>query len=131
MTSPTIPPKTKTFTVKDNNYQITFPNNKQYVQIQNMKVMLCPTIDVLGSIGSEGSFAESLVDAEAHFTVLCPSFVKDLAKPFGELSLEEGLEIVQIYANDIRPWYNEVMNFIFKANKEETKTTQTTSSNAG
>ncbi len=125
------PSKEKTFTVKENTYTAKFPNNKEYVQIQNNKARLASHYDQLQFLGAEGDYATLLVDAEAHLSVICPNLMKDLAKPFGELNFEEGREIVNVYTNEIRPWYNGVLNFIFGVNKEETTTTTTVPANAG
>lgn len=113
------PSKTLVFKFNDTEYTITFPNNKEYLAIQNLKAVLAPNADIFQNIGAEGIYAESLADVEAHLTVLCPKLIKDLAKTFGELTMIEGKQIVEAYSTQFRPWYNQWLNFIFRVTKEE------------
>lgn len=126
MNNAALPSKVLPFKVKDSTYEINFPNNRQFIAIQNLKSVLAPNYETLGFMGAESEWAQSLVEVEAHLTILCPQLIKDLSIKFGDLTLLEGKEIVQCYADQFRPWYNEWLNFIFKSTKEEDTTTTTT-----
>lgn len=104
---------------KGNSYQVNFPNNREYVKIQNLKSLLASNYDSLEYNGPEAMFAQAIVDAESHLSVMCPDLVKSLNKPFGELSLIESREIVTMYTQEVRPWYNELLNFVFGVNKKD------------
>mgnify|MGYP000635614151 CR=1 FL=1 len=117
------PQKSLQFSINGTTFEIQFPNNEQYLRIQNKKLLLSPNYDALSYIGAEGEWAHNLVDVEAHLSVLCPDFIKSLSKKFGELSLIEGRELVEAYSEQFRPWYNEWMNFIFSASKKADETT--------
>lgn len=109
-------------------FEVKFPNNREYVKIQNLKTILASNYESLQYIGSEGSFAEMIVDTEAHLTVMCPKLVKSLNVPIGDLSLIDMKALTALYAEKIRPWYNECLNFVFGVNKQEVslETTETT-----
>ena len=109
-------------------FEVKFPNNREYVRIQNLKSILASNYESLQYIGTEGSFAEMIVDAEAHLTVMCPKLVKSLNVPIGDLSLVDMKTLTALYAEKIRPWYNECLNFIFGVDKKKIslETTETT-----
>lgn len=111
----------KVIEFKGTSYKITFPNNRQYVKIQNLKSILSSTYDSLEMNGPESMFAQAIIDTEAHLSVMCPDLVNSLNKTFGELSLIETKEIVEMYTSQVRPWYNELLNFVFGVNKEVEK----------
>lgn len=111
----------KVITFQEKSFTVNFPNNRQYVTIQNLKASLASNYDSLQYNGAEGSFAETIVDMESHLTILCPDLIKSLNKVIGELSLIETKQLVEIYVNEVRPWYNECLNFVFGVNKEESK----------
>lgn len=113
--------KTLVFNFKENTYSIEFPNNRQYIAIQNLKATLASNYDSLGFMGAETQFAELLVDTQAHLTILCPSLLKDLNKPFGELDLITTKEISECYVQQFRPWYNNWMNALFGVVEEKKK----------
>ena len=107
--------------VKEQSYEITFPNNSQYLRIQNLKSVISPSYEVLSQQGEEGNWALLITDMQAHFMVLCPELVKSLAKPIEQLTMLEGRELVELYTKQFQPWYNECMNVVFSTNKEETE----------
>lgn len=113
--------QTKIVQFKGNSFTVSLPNNRQYVQIQNLKTSLASNYDSLEYNGPEGMFAQSIVDAESHLHFMCPDLIRSLNKSFSELSLIESRELVELYAKEIRPWYNEFLNFVFKINKEDDK----------
>ncbi len=59
------------------------------------------------------------IDIEAFFTVFCPSFLKDL-KPtsFGELGIDDFIEIRDVYLATIQPWVKSVEDMLRKKDKD-------------
>lgn len=110
-----------TIEVNGYNYQVEFPNNKQFIAIQDAKAMLAKNYDSFKYMGVEASYAESLIDMQAHFSILCPQLIKDLAKPIGDLNMLEGWELVKVYNNEFRSWYNKLLDFVFKTDKADKK----------
>lgn len=115
------PLKTLNFELRGTGYEITFPNNRQYVAIQNLKVQLLPNYDAMKFMGGDSQWAQLLADTEAHLSVLAPKLIKDLTVPFGELSLMESKVIVEAYVKQFVPWFQECQDFIFGVNKEPSK----------
>jgi hypothetical protein len=107
-----------TLKVKDQSYLVKFPNNGQYRMIQNLKTSLSPYYDNLSGLGEEGEYTKALVDMEAHYVVLCPDLIKNLAKPLFELSMIETRELLETYTNQFRPWFQECMSFVFSSCEE-------------
>jgi len=121
--------KTLSFTFGENEYKIEFPNNRQYIAIQNTKAALASNYDSFAFMGTEAQFAELLVDTQAHLTILCPDLIKDLNKPFGDLDLVDSRKLSEAYANQFRPWYNKWMNLVFGV--EDKKESKSQSSQTG
>ena len=107
--------------VLENTYTVEFPDNGQYLRIQNMKIVISPAYDSLRSVGDQGGYAELLTDMEAHFSVLCPDLIKSLGKPIPKLSMTEGRELVKAYTEQFEPWYQEQLGIVFEVNKEVDK----------
>lgn len=114
-----IPSKKTTLTLLDTTYEVNFPTTGQYIAIQNLKGSLASNYDALKFQGAESQYAETLVDAIAHFSVLCPKMVESLAKPIQDLDMIQSKEIVEVYTNQFRSWYNEGLNFVFQVNKKD------------
>lgn len=102
-------------------YSVSFPNNRQFIEIQTMKLALSSQYEGLQFSGVEGGYAQTLIDAISHLRVLCPELEKDLNKNILDLTMEEGLLLVELYNKEFRPWYDELMAFVFKINKTEQK----------
>lgn len=108
-----------TFTINEKNYEISFPNNRQYIAIQNAKATLASQYAELKFMGAEAEFAELLVDTIAHLQILAPDLIKDMNVSMLDLDLMKGRELSIAYAKQFRPWYNQNLNFIFEVNKDE------------
>lgn len=106
--------RTLNFEFQEHSYSMEFPNNQQYLTIHNLKASLLPQYDLLETMGSESSYATVLADAIAHFTVLSPKLIEDLNKPISQLPMEIGVELVGVYSEIVRPWYNDWLNLLFK-----------------
>lgn len=119
----------KQLEINGNLYEVQFPNNGQFVRIQNLKSVISPSYESLYGQGEQGNWAQLTTDMEAHFTVLCPKLIQDLAKPIPKLSMLEGRQLIEVYSKQFLPWYNDCLDLIFSANKEvdETKPEETKS----
>lgn len=114
------------FEINEKSYPLVFPNNRQYIAIQNQKAVIASQYAELKYMGAESQFAEQLVDAIAHLSVLAPDLLNDLNKPILDLGLKEGRELVKAYTDSFRPWYNANLDYIFGVNKEDNNATTTT-----
>lgn len=110
--------KKLTFELKEHTFSIEFPNNRQYVAIHNMKAMLSPQYESLQYMGAESEFATVIVDAVSHLSVLCPDIIKSLqVLSLMDLDMKATQELVKVYTEKIRPWYNEWLNDLFEVPK--------------
>lgn len=101
--------------VKGNSYTIDFPNVGQFQRIESMKqvlsngmyasLMQMPTVASLEAL--------DMYDIEAYLTVLAPQLVKDLkCNSFGELGMQDYLELKAIYKEKFLPWYSDIMDLL-------------------
>ncbi len=60
-----------------------------------------------------------MIDIEAFFTVFCPQFIDDI-KPSSirELSLEDYIELREVYVAQILPWMTKVEGLLKKKNDD-------------
>lgn len=105
--------KQKQIIIEGNPYNIEFPNVGQYLDIENMKMMLTNNTysALLQSRLRTAYFAIDLVDAISVMYVLVPGLRKDLnVKNYNELDTFMAKKIVKVYQEQIKPWYDELMN---------------------
>ena len=103
-----MPSQSITFEVGGNSYEIKFPNNGQFIEIERLKAKLTDGFysEMKNSSGN-GYYATLLVDAIATFTVLCKELIKDLNKSVYEMTMIEAKPIVDIYTKKYLPWFTE------------------------
>jgi len=105
--------KQKQIIIEGNSYNIEFPNVGQYLDIENMKMMLTNNTysALLQSRLRTAYFAIDLVDAISVMYILIPGLRKDLnVKNYNELDTFMAKKIVKVYQEQIKPWYDELMN---------------------
>lgn len=105
--------KQKQIIIEGNSYNIEFPNVGQYLDIENMKMMLTNNTysALLQSRLRTAYFAIDLVDAISVMYILIPGLRKDLnVKDYNELDTFMAKKIVKVYQEQIKPWYDELMN---------------------
>lgn len=120
------PPKTLTVEIKDNSYDIKFPDTGKLIDIEEIKSRV--------SNGNYNSFfggtlsaemVRLLIDTIATFTILIPDLKKDLVVgSYFELELIDSIELLKVYRDKYLPWYNEWMTVITglaKTTEEEEK----------
>ena len=105
-------PKTKKFELEGVQYEITFPNVGQYLDIENMKMALTNNTysTMLQSRLRSSFFALDLVDSISIMYILVPSLRKDLnVKEYTELDPFMAKKLISVYQKQIKPWYDELM----------------------
>jgi hypothetical protein len=101
--------------VKGNNYVIEFPNVGLFQNIETMKQVLSKgmysSLMSMGTVSS--SEALDMIDMEAYFSILCPKLIKDLkCDNFGELGLEDYMELKVIYRDNFIPWWSNILELL-------------------
>lgn len=96
--------------IEDNEYEINYPSNGEFIEIEAMKCRL--TRDTYHAIAGGGSVASQMarftVDMIAFLSVMCPKIKADLkADSFSDLKMIESKKILKIYINRILPWIME------------------------
>ncbi len=119
-----LPLKQIDFKLLDNNYPITYPNVRQFLQIESNKItfgngaygLLVRTATIKSDMALE------IIDTVSHLTVLIPDLKKDMKiDSLMDLSMVDMMEVVKAYSEQIRPWMKEWDNII---NPDESESTQ-------
>lgn len=93
-----------------NIYQIKFPTNNELIQIEAMKSSL--SYNEYNGIARSGtaasSFARSIIDMIAFFTIMIPQLKTDMnVKTIGELHPIDSKQLMNVYRDQVSPWLNE------------------------
>lgn len=122
------PAKTKTIKVNDNEYVISFPNNRGLMNIYARKAQLAKEMQDSMSFSMDGNakYVAMLIDAVATFeTVMPEQFFKDLnITSIGELDALVGAQLVKVYRDQYETWFNEwtaAIASVLNPTKEENK----------
>lgn len=104
-----IPSSSISFEYEGNNYEIHFPNNGQFIDIEKMKAKMTDGFySEMKSGSGNGFYASLLVDTISTFSILCKDLLKDLnTKNIFQLSLIQTKPLVDIYKSQYLPWFNE------------------------
>lgn len=101
--------------VKGNHYEIEFPNVGQFQTIESLKQILSKGMySALMGTSTESSFEVlDMIDMEAYLTVMAPKMIEDLkCKTFGELGLEDYLELKTAYKDQFLPWWVGILEIL-------------------
>lgn len=103
----TLPSKSITFKVQENEYTVNYPNNGQLIEIESMKARL--TGDSYNAISqgetTAAQFARFTVDMIAFFSTCCPNMKKQLnVATFSELDALSSKKLLNVYIKTILPW---------------------------
>lgn len=95
--------------VKGRSYEINFPTIGQYREIESRKNILSlgSYVNMSKQSTIAGNKALDIIDIESYLSVLAPDLMKDLGRPFSELTFEELNDIDSAYKNKFIPWYNQ------------------------
>lgn len=104
---------------------IKYPNVGQLMDIESLKVAL--TGGKYGTFAASGIksmyFVLDMVDAIAFMSVMCPrlkNFIteEDETTDYTQMNPESVKPIVDIYKNQVLPWYNKIMNQLYASANE-------------
>ena len=110
------------FKLKGNEYSLKFPTVGGYRRIQSLKQVLSSnTYSSLISTGThEAQDAADMIDIEATLTVLCPRIIEDLkCSSFEDLGLVDYIELRKAYAEQVSPWWNNILKVIGSLGENE------------
>lgn len=119
----TTPNKKLSFKIEDNDYEVTFPNNGEFIEIESMKSKLSrgEYASISDNLTLEAQIAKYTVDLIAFFGTCCPKVRTDLkVDSLSELDMLSSKKILKVYVDEILPWLKlwiEVIN----SNEEEVK----------
>ena len=116
-----VPSKTFNLKIKEQTYEVKFPNTGQLLDIQQRKSII--TNGQYGNFsdqGTSGLYAKYLADMIATFEVLIPKLKADLNVSIMELESADSKDLLNVYLTDFLPWYEKWLTFL---NKVEDKAT--------
>lgn len=93
------------------NFSIKFPRVGEYRNIEVMKQSLSANAygGMIRSMSQSSEEALDMIDMEAYFTVLCPTFLEKLkCDSFSELGLVDYAEIRNIFKTNFVPWWRAI-----------------------
>ncbi len=99
------------------NHTIKFPTVGQIMDIEQRKQIL--TANTYGAMVRTSTVASvfniTLTDAIACFGVLIPKLTKELdVKSYLEMPALDGKELVKVYKEQFRPWYNKFLKELYR-----------------
>lgn len=99
----------------DNDYIIKLPTVGQYSDIEATKQILGKGFynGIVNTNTISSLNAADMIDIEAHLTILCSDFIKDLkVKSFRELGLDDYKNIREAYVKQFVPWWKEAIDVL-------------------
>lgn len=114
-TALTAPSKILSLKINDSSFEIKFPNNGQFIDIEARKAFLSKNQynGIVGGSSINSIIAQNLVDAIATFEQLIPDFVRSLnVSSLRDLDLEYSRVIIKAYREQYEPWMNEWLAYI-------------------
>lgn len=104
--------RTLEFKVSGMVYKIDFPTVGKFQSIEANKQVISK--GMYGSLLNTATVASyqalNMIDLEAHLSVLAPLLMEDLkCKSFGDLDIEDYLELEKAYKSQFLPWWNDIM----------------------
>lgn len=117
-----LPSRTISIKIGENEYEVKFPNNGALIEIEQLKINLSKgTHDTMANVPTvTAERAYLTIEAISTFSVLIPSLKKDLNKAsLLELDPYESKQIVNAYIKQFFPWYKQWMDLINKDEDEK------------
>jgi hypothetical protein len=110
------------FRIKQNVYKVEDIRIQNLIDFEKMKAMISG--GMYGSIfrmgTTTGDEALTMIDMESFFAAFCPKVLKDLeCSDFKMLGIKDYQEIKKVYAEEIIPWYNQVVSAMNPPKKEK------------
>lgn len=107
--------RSTTLTIKNNSYDVTYPNTGQSMDIALLIAKISDgNYDILRfSTSSLLQEQADKIDMVAVFNILIPTLKKDLTvKSLFDLSEEQSDELLAVYTEQFLPWFNPIKNAI-------------------
>ena len=117
-----LPSRKITVQIKQNSYEIEFPNTGKLIDIELMKMSM--TGNKYGALADSGTtsgdYARFTIDMIANLTVLTPDLKKDLkVNSISELDILDSKYLLKIYLKQILPWLNEWQTLLNSDDEEQ------------
>ena len=111
----------KKITIGSRNFIVKFPNVGQLIDLESLKLAM--TNNRYGNMAASGiaSMYEALdmVDAIAFYTIVVPEVAKYYnIDNFSNAQIDNVSELVKVYLQDIKPWFNETMKELKNVSKD-------------
>lgn len=119
-----VPTESISVVIIDKEYEIKWPNNAQYIEIESMKFRLTGDSynSMVNAATGSADLARYTVDMIAFLSICCPKLKEDLkVGTFSELSMLHTKQILNVYLKSILPWITD-WHLILNAPDEEIKT---------
>lgn len=105
--------RVKKFSIGEKSFVVGFPNVGQLIDLESLKQAL--TSNRYGVMAASGVasmyYALDMVDAIAFFQVCVPEVAKYYnIKNYTSLEPEKISDLVKVYQDEIRPWFDNIMN---------------------
>lgn len=105
-----LPQKKISITIDENTYDIDYPKNGQFIQIESLKIAL--TRGSYNSLSESSNtstvYAKYTVDMIAFFSTCCPKLREDLkVETFADLDMLSTKKLMKVYINTVYPWLME------------------------
>lgn len=105
--------RVKKFNIGKKSFVVEFPNVGQLIDLESLKQAL--TSNRYGVMAASGVasmyYALDMVDAIAFFQVCVPEVAKYYnIKNYTSLEPEKISDLVKVYQDEIRPWFDNIMN---------------------
>lgn len=103
----------KKFNIGEKTFVANFPNIGQIIDLESLKQAL--TSNRYGQMAASGIasmyYALDLVDAIAFYQIVVPEVAKfyDI-RNYASLSVDKSKSLVEVYQQQIRPWFDETLN---------------------
>ncbi len=107
--------RTKTFTIGQKHFSVTFPNVGQIIDMESLKQGL--SSNRYGQMAASGIasnyYALDLIDMIAFYKILCPEVTQHFdIKNYADLSMEKAQELLEPFKKKLQPWYIKTLNEI-------------------
>ena len=105
-----LPERKKSFIIKDNTYDVEFPNTGGLLDIEVLKAQLSrgQYNEILSSGTIRSNYVRALIDMISTFTVLFPKLKKDMnVSSISELKPEDSKVLLKVYLDKVNPWLKE------------------------
>jgi len=110
------PSKTIKITIKENTYDVPFPNTGQYLDIRNRIGLYLSDVQIKTTYDQ---YAMLLAEAIATYGILIPNLLKDInVDSILKLDMFESKEILDTYTEIYKPFFDEWMKLITKPKVE-------------